>query len=98
MPKLTARQIELGLKALPEWSRRGQVIRRRFEFTGFLGSIKFVNRVAAKAEKADHHPDIDIRWNKVTLALSTHTEGGLTAKDFSMARQCDLIFSRLAGK
>ena len=93
MPKLTPSQVRLGLKALPEWSLRGREIRRGFEFKGFPGAIAFVNRVAAKAEKADHHPDIDVRWNKVTLALSTHSEGGLTAKDLSMALQCDRIFS-----
>ncbi|HEY5078765.1 MAG TPA: 4a-hydroxytetrahydrobiopterin dehydratase [Opitutaceae bacterium] len=98
MARLSARQITLGLKALPDWSARGGEIRRRYEFKGFLGAIDFVNRVAARAERADHHPDIDIRWNKVTLTLSTHSEGGLTAKDFSMARQCDRAFSGLAGK
>ena len=98
MANLSARRITSGLKALPDWTRRGGEIHRRYEFKGFLGSIDFVNRVAAKAEKADHHPDIDIRWNKVTLTLSTHSEGGLTNKDFSMARQCDLLFSGLARK
>ena len=58
-----------------------------------MGSIRFINRVAREAEKRDHHPDINIRWNKVTLALSTHSEGGLTEKDFSLARRCDRIFS-----
>jgi 4a-hydroxytetrahydrobiopterin dehydratase len=57
-------------------------------------AIAFVNKVAALAEASDHHPDIDIRWNKVTLKLSTHSEGGLTGKDFSMARLSDGIISR----
>jgi len=82
---------------VPEWKKRARTIRRRFEFKGFLDAIDFVNRVARKAEKSDHHPDIDIRWNKVTLALSTHSEGGLTAKDFAMARQCDGVFARYFG-
>jgi 4a-hydroxytetrahydrobiopterin dehydratase len=98
MARLTARQITSGLKALPGWSARAGAIHRRYEFKDFLGAIDFVNRVAARAEKADHHPDIDIRWNKVTLTLSTHSEGGLTKKDFSMASQCDLLFSGLARK
>jgi 4a-hydroxytetrahydrobiopterin dehydratase len=97
MPKLSSRQIKLRLRALPEWSARARAIRRKFVFKGFLGAIDFVNRVAKKAEKANHHPDIDIRWNKVTLTLTTHDQGGLTGKDFSMARQCDQVFSRLAG-
>jgi 4a-hydroxytetrahydrobiopterin dehydratase len=87
-------QINRRLKSAPEWKKRARTIRRRFEFKGFLDAIDFVNRVARKAEKSDHHPDIDIRWNKVTLALSTHSEGGLTGKDFAMARQCDEVFSR----
>jgi len=94
MPKLTSRQITERLKVVPEWSLRDRKIRRRFEFKGFLESLDFVRRIGAKAEKADHHPDIDIRWNKVSLALTTHDKGGLTEKDFSMARQCDAVFSR----
>jgi 4a-hydroxytetrahydrobiopterin dehydratase len=96
MARLNPRQIKLRLKALPEWSARARAIHRTFEFAGFLKAIAFVNRVAAMAEKADHHPDIDIRWNKVTLTLSTHSEGGLTEKDFAMARQCDRVFSGFA--
>lgn len=94
MPPLSPAQVSRRLRAVPEWTGRARTITRTFGFKGFLDSIDFVNRVAMKAEKADHHPDIDIRWNKVTLTLSTHSEGGLTAKDFSMARQCGEVFSR----
>jgi 4a-hydroxytetrahydrobiopterin dehydratase len=94
MSKLNSQQISRRLKSVPKWSKRGRTIRRKFEFSGFLKGIDFVNRVARKAEKSDHHPDIDIRWNKVTLTLTTHSMGGLTGKDFSMALQCDGIFSR----
>jgi len=94
MPPLSKTLVARGLRTLPHWSRRARTIRRTFEFKGFLVAIDFVDRVAIRAEKADHHPDIDIRWNKVTLALTTHSEGGLTAKDFAMARQCDEVFSR----
>jgi len=73
---------------------RARTIRREFRFAGFLASVGFVNRVAKRAEKADHHPDIDIRWNRVKLALTTHSEGGLTEKDFALARECDRIASR----
>ena len=94
MPALTAKQIGLYLKAGPNWSKRGQIISRTFKFEGFMGSINFVGRIAKKAEKATHHPDINIRWNKVTLTLTTHDEGGLTEKDFSLARQFDESFSK----
>jgi 4a-hydroxytetrahydrobiopterin dehydratase len=94
MPLLSSRQVTQSLKTLPEWSERARAIHRRFEFAGFLQALDFVNRVGAKAEKANHHPDIDIRWNKVALTLTTHDKGGLTEKDFSMALQCDRVFSR----
>jgi 4a-hydroxytetrahydrobiopterin dehydratase len=97
MATLGARQILRGLRLVPQWTRRGKTIRRRYEFPGFLVGIDFVNRVAKRAEKNDHHPDIDIRWNKVTLTLTTHSKGGLTEKDFLMARQSDEIFSKLGG-
>jgi 4a-hydroxytetrahydrobiopterin dehydratase len=94
MPALTAKQISLHLKAVPRWSKRAQAIFRRFQFDGFLKSINFVNRIARKAQKSNHHPDIDIRFNKVTLKLTTHDEGGITEQDFSLARQCDEIFDK----
>jgi 4a-hydroxytetrahydrobiopterin dehydratase len=94
MPALTAKQVSLHLKAVPHWSKRGQKIHRIFEFEGFLNSIAFVNRIAKKAQKLNHHPDIDIRFNKVTLTLTTHDEGGITGKDFTLARQCDEVFAK----
>lgn len=89
MAKLKAVEIKTALAKLPEWKRTGSVISRTFEFKDFVASMKFVNDAAGLAEKAWHHPDIDIRWNKVTLALSTHSEGGLTKKDFQLARKFD---------
>ena len=97
MPALTTKQVILHLKAVPNWSKRVQTILRTFKFEGFLQSIEFVNRIARKAQKVNHHPDIDIRFNKVTLKLTTHDEGGITAKDFSLARQCDEVFSKFSG-
>ena len=94
MPVLTTKQIGVHLKAVPNWSNHAQTIVRTFEFEGFLKSIAFVNRIAGKAQKSNHHPDIDIRFNKVTLTLSTHNEGGITEKDFSFARQCDEVLSK----
>jgi 4a-hydroxytetrahydrobiopterin dehydratase len=59
-------------------------------------SIAFVRRIAKQAQKINHHPDIDIRFDKVTLTLTSHDEGGITKKDFSLARQCDEVFSRFS--
>ena len=95
MPALTTKQVSLHLKAVPNWSKRAQTIRRTFEFKGFLKSIDFVNRIARKAQKANHHPDIDIRFDQVTLKLTTHDAGGITENDFSLAQQCDKIFSKV---
>jgi 4a-hydroxytetrahydrobiopterin dehydratase len=97
MAILNSKQVTRRMRAIQQWTVRSRTIRRRFEFRNFTESMDFVNRVARKAERNDHHPDIDIRWNKVTLALSTHSEGGLTAKDFSMARDCDAIYDRHFG-
>jgi 4a-hydroxytetrahydrobiopterin dehydratase len=94
MPVLTTKQLGVHLKAVPNWSKRAQTIVCTFQFEGFLKSMDFVNRIARKAQKSNHHPDIDIRFNKVTLKLSTHDEGGITEKDFSLARQCDEVFSK----
>ena len=94
MPALTTNQVRLHLKAVPHWAKRAQTIHRTFKFDGFLESIAFVNRVARKAQTANHHPDIAICFNKVTLKLTTHDEGGLTGKDFALARQCDEVFAK----
>ena len=94
MPALTTKQTSQHLKGVPEWSKRAQTILRTFKFERFLESLDFVNRLARKAQKLNHHPDINIRFNKVKLTLSTHDEGGITAKDFSLARQCDEIYSK----
>jgi 4a-hydroxytetrahydrobiopterin dehydratase len=94
MQRLNPKQIALRLKTVPQWERRAKIIRRKFEFKGFLDAISFVNRVARAAERNDHHPDIDIRWNKVTLVFTTHSKGGLTDSDFDSAEQVSRIFSR----
>ena len=93
MPKLTAKQIKDALPTIPQWRKKTQVIARTYEFKDFPASIRFVNAVARLAEKAWHHPDIDIRWNKVTLALTTHDEGGLTEKDIALAQKFDRLAS-----
>ena len=87
MLRLEDREIERRLAALPGWQRHGAEIRRTFAFADFAAALAFVNRVGALAEAANHHPDIDIRYSKVTLVLSTHDAGGLTARDFALAEK-----------
>jgi 4a-hydroxytetrahydrobiopterin dehydratase len=84
-------KIDGFLEGHPGWSQVSNEITRTFELADFNEAIGFVNRVALMAEKADHHPDIDIRWNRVTLTLSTHSEGGLTAHDLDLASYCDTL-------
>lgn len=91
MAKLTADQIKAALVKVPDWQRDGPAIRRTYAHADFMGSIKFVNAVAKVAEAADHHPDIEIQWNKVTLRLTTHSCGGLTSKDFELAAKLDRL-------
>lgn len=87
--KLTDAQIEAALQAVPEWSLVSEAIQRTYQFKSFVDSMKFVSKVAKAAEADQHHPDILIRYNKVTLTLSTHDAGGITAKDFALATKCD---------
>ena len=94
MPALTSEQISLHLKTVPDWSKCAKTIGRTFKFEGFMTSVDFVRRIAKQALKINHHPDIDIRYDKVTLTLTTHDEGGITEKDFSLARKCDEVFAR----
>lgn len=75
--------------ACPAWTIEDDEMRRTFEFADFREAMGFVTSVALAAEKADHHPDIDIRWNKVTLVLSTHSEGTLTDLDADLAKAAD---------
>jgi len=89
--KLEPAKIILAMSALPQWQHSGEIIARVFVFKDFPAAMKFVNAVADLAELAQHHPDVDIRWNKVTLALTSHDAGGLTEKDFALARQCDAL-------
>jgi 4a-hydroxytetrahydrobiopterin dehydratase len=89
MPLLADDEVQAFVDDHPDWVLAGNEITRTFEFSDFSESIGFVSRVAMEAEKANHHPDIDIRWNKVTLTLSTHSEGGLTEKDTELASTAD---------
>jgi len=85
MSLLPDEQVESFTEDNPGWTLSDAEITRTFEFEDFNEAMGFVTRVSLAAEKANHHPDIDIRWNKVTLTLSTHSEGGLTEKDLELA-------------
>ena len=89
MAKLNDTEIAQRLKALPTWVREGDAIRKTFTFGKFADGIQFVDRVAVAADAMDHHPDIDIRYTTIALTLSTHSAGGLTAKDFDLAEKID---------
>jgi 4a-hydroxytetrahydrobiopterin dehydratase len=85
MTPLPPEEAAARARALPGWTLRGGALRRTFAFPSFRDAIAFVQRVAELAEAADHHPDIDIRYDRVTLTLTTHEAGGLTAADFDLA-------------
>lgn len=91
MAKLSASEIEVSLGEVRHWEQQGSAIARTWKFKDFAEAMRFVNAVADLAEAAQHHPDIDIRWNKVTLNLSTHSEGGLTSNDFELAKKIDRL-------
>ena len=89
MAGLTADEREAFLAQHPAWTLDGETIGRTYRFDDFAGAMGFVTQVALRAEVAGHHPDIDVRWNKVRLALTTHDAGALTAKDTALAAACD---------
>jgi 4a-hydroxytetrahydrobiopterin dehydratase len=86
MSRLDEAAIAQALRQAPGWERTGSEITRTYRFKDFSEALAFVNRVGDLAERAGHHPDIDIRYNAVKLTLSTHDAGGLTSKDFELAR------------
>lgn len=96
MASLSNQAIQDGLAKLPGWSYQGKELQKKFTFKSFLSSIEFVNKIAAAAESAGHHPDITINYNVVGISLSTHSEGGVTEKDFDLARKIDQIHSALS--
>jgi 4a-hydroxytetrahydrobiopterin dehydratase len=87
--RVPAAEADERLKALPGWERKEETIRKTFKFQGFSDAIGFVGRVAVIAAAWDHHPDIDVRWNKVKLVYSTHDAGGLTEMDFAAAESIE---------
>lgn len=84
-------EIQRELGTLTGWSRRGNALTKQFTFPDFPAGIEWVRRVAEAAELRDHHPDIDIRYTKVTIVLSTHSAGGITHKDFELARAIESL-------
>lgn len=91
MALLSDAEIETRLGDLPGWRRDGDAIVKTFERGDFVGSVKFLDSVVEPAEEMGHHPDVEISWDKVTLTLSTHSEGGLTAADFELAAKIDAL-------
>lgn len=88
---LTDADIEMRLSALPAWRRTGGAITRTVTFAGFPEAVAFVTRLVEPAEAMQHHPDIDVRYNRVVITLSTHDVGGLTASDVTLAAQIDAL-------
>lgn len=90
-PVISDAEIETRLTTMPEWGHVGEALQRTFIFPDFVKAMTFVDRVAEEAEKAQHHPDILIRYDKVTMTLSTHDSGGITQKDFDLAQAMDKL-------
>ena len=96
MATLSNEAIHQGLAKMQGWSYQGKELHKKFTFKSFLPGIEFVNRIAQAAEGAGHHPDITINYNVVGISLSTHSEGGVTQKDFDLASQIDQVRSALS--
>lgn len=91
MGKLTREEVARRLQSLDGWTVDGDAIRKQYTFTGFPEAVRFVDRLVPEAEAADHHPDILINYKRVTLTYSTHSEDGLTEKDFAGAQTADRL-------
>jgi 4a-hydroxytetrahydrobiopterin dehydratase len=91
MTLLSEQEIASRLSELPDWERAGEAIVKSFERGDFVGSAKFVSSLVEPAEAMGHHPDLEISWDTVTVTISTHSEGGLTAADFELAAKIDAL-------
>ena len=89
MPKLENDEIEAKLAELDGWERQGDAITKAFDRGDFVGSVKFAGQIVEPAEEMGHHPDLEISWSEVTVTITTHSEGGLTASDFELAMKID---------
>jgi 4a-hydroxytetrahydrobiopterin dehydratase len=97
MVKLTNGDLKAALAEVPEWSEVSGTIQRTYQFADFVSAMAFVTGAAFAAERAQHHPEIMIRYNKVTLTLSTHDAGAITEKDFNLAKTLDGIYAVTGG-
>jgi 4a-hydroxytetrahydrobiopterin dehydratase len=91
MAALTDEDVQAKLSGVDGWERSGDAIEKQFQFEDFSGSVDFVNQLTPVANAMNHHPDLAISWNKVTVTLSTHSEGGLTDADFELAGKLDSL-------
>jgi 4a-hydroxytetrahydrobiopterin dehydratase len=91
MALLSPSEVESRLAELPGWSRSGEAIEKQFKRGGFVGSVEFASSLVEPAEGMNHHPDLAISWDTVTVTISTHSEGGLTAADFELAAKIDAL-------
>jgi 4a-hydroxytetrahydrobiopterin dehydratase len=91
MTRLGDDEIDAQLDGLDGWERAGDAIRKEFKRDDFVGSVEFVRELVGPAEDMGHHPDLEISWDTVTVTITTHSEGGLTANDFELARRIDAL-------
>jgi 4a-hydroxytetrahydrobiopterin dehydratase len=91
MDLLSDSEISSRLADLEGWEREGDAISKTFELADFVGSVEFAGRLVEPAEDMGHHPDLSISWNKVTVSITSHSAGGLTANDFELARRIDAV-------
>jgi 4a-hydroxytetrahydrobiopterin dehydratase len=91
MPLLSDDEVTERLQGLEGWEREGEAIVKDFKLADFTGSVDFVNRLTPAAEEMNHHPDLKISWNTVSVSLSTHSQGGLTENDFELAGKIDAL-------
>lgn len=91
MASLGDEDVQARLGGLEGWERQGDAIEKQFQFDDFSGSVAFVDRITPVANEMNHHPDLAISWNKVTVTLTTHSEGGLTENDFELAGRIDSL-------
>jgi len=96
MPKLSDEELQQHTAKLPGWTRQGDALTRQFPFKDFTHAMQFVNQIAEEASSVNHHPDIDIRYDKVTLRLTTHDSGGVTQNDVNLAVAADQVWDAVS--
>ena len=91
MALLSEEEIEAQLAGMPGWERDGDTIAKIYELADFVGSVEFINKLVAPAEEMNHHPDLAVSWSRVTVSITNHEAGGLTAADFTLAGQINAL-------